>query len=198
MQLACRVLVKKWIEVPSQRSHLPSLTVILRNYCSKKLAGSFRVTLKDFWIVQIGQDSCYRSLYVIECSLINLLPELGHTLVPLLWLLWSDHTLPIRWEWQAIIPSCPAVTIVFYHAMEVSCYHSFLAVKLQLCLGLVTLGLGWEFRFSVPISGTPIGSGIPIPFLIPKIPVGKFFSNSAVEKLRNWNSNSKIRNSEKK
>jgi hypothetical protein len=32
--------------------------------------------------------------------------------------------------------------------------------------------LGWEFQFLVPISGAPIGSGIPIPFLIPKIPVG--------------------------
>jgi hypothetical protein len=49
----------------------------------------------------------------------------------------------------------------------------------------------------VPISGTPIGSRIPIPFLIPKIPVGIFFSNSAVEKLRNRNSDSEIRNSEK-
>jgi hypothetical protein len=58
-------------------------------------------------------------------------------------------------------------------------------------------GLGWEFQFLVPISGTPIGSGIPIPFLIPKIPVGFFFSNSAVEKSRNWNSDSKIWNSEK-
>jgi hypothetical protein len=29
---------------------------------------------------------------VIECSLIDLIPELGHTLVPLIWLLWSDHT----------------------------------------------------------------------------------------------------------
>jgi hypothetical protein len=38
-----------------------------------------------------------------------------------------------------------------------------------------TKHLGWEFRFSVPISGTPIVSGIPIPFLIPKIPVGFFF-----------------------
>ena len=35
--------------------------------------------------------------------------------------------------------------------------------------------LGWEFRFLVPISGTPIGSGIPIPFSIPKISVGIFF-----------------------
>jgi hypothetical protein len=35
--------------------------------------------------------------------------------------------------------------------------------------------LGWEFQFSVPISGTPIGSGIPIPFLIPNILVGIFF-----------------------
>jgi hypothetical protein len=58
--------------------------------------------------------------------------------------------------------------------------------------------LGWEFQFSVPISGTPIGSGIPIPFSIPKIPVGNFFTNSAVEKSKNQNSDSKIRNSEKK
>jgi hypothetical protein len=35
--------------------------------------------------------------------------------------------------------------------------------------------LGWEFQFLVMISGTPIGSGIPIPFLIPEIPVGFFF-----------------------
>jgi hypothetical protein len=57
--------------------------------------------------------------------------------------------------------------------------------------------LGWEFQFLVPISGTPIRSGVPIPFLIPKIPVGKFFSNSAVEKLRNWNFDSEIWNSKK-
>ncbi len=50
----------------------------------------------------------------------------------------------------------------------------------------------------VPISGTPIGSGISIPFSIPKIPVRFFFSNSAVEKSRNWNSDSKICNSKKK
>jgi hypothetical protein len=35
--------------------------------------------------------------------------------------------------------------------------------------------LGWEFLFLVPISRTPIGGGIPIPFTIPKIPVGFFF-----------------------
>ncbi len=57
--------------------------------------------------------------------------------------------------------------------------------------------LGWVFQFSVPISGTPIGSGIPFPFSIPKIPVGIFFSNSAVEKSKNWNSDSEILKSEK-
>ncbi len=56
----------------------------------------------------------------------------------------------------------------------------------------VVLQLGWEFQFLVPISGTPIRSGIPILFLIPKIPVGVFFSNSAVEKSRNWNFDSEI------
>jgi hypothetical protein len=29
---------------------------------------------------------------MIECSLIDLIPELEHTLAPLIWLLWSDHT----------------------------------------------------------------------------------------------------------
>ncbi len=46
-----------------------------------------------------------------------------------------------RWQWQAIILSSPVVTVVFYHAMEVSCYHFFWEVELQLCLCLVTLGL---------------------------------------------------------
>ncbi len=36
--------------------------------------------------------------------------------------------------------------------------------------------LGWEVQFSVPISGTPIASGILILYLIPKILVGFFFS----------------------
>jgi hypothetical protein len=44
-------------------------------------------------------------------------------------------------------------------------------------------GLGWEFQFLVPISGTPIISRIPIPFLVPKIPVG-FFFNSNVWRVR--------------
>ncbi len=29
---------------------------------------------------------------MIECSLIDLIPEVGKTLVPLIWLLWSDYT----------------------------------------------------------------------------------------------------------
>jgi hypothetical protein len=61
----------------------------------------------------------------------------------------------------------------------------------------VIKGLGWEFQFLVPISGTPSGSGILILFLIPKILVGIFFMNSAVEKSRNRNFISKIWNSEK-
>jgi hypothetical protein len=136
------VLVMTWID-PRQRSHQSSLTVIQSSYCSKLLARSISVTLKAFWIVWIGKDSCYSSLYMIECSLIDLVPELGHPLVPLFWLLWSesDHTLSTRWKWWAIIPSCPAVMrILFYHAMETSCYHSFWTVKSWLCLRFVTLG----------------------------------------------------------
>jgi hypothetical protein len=51
-----------------------------------------------------------------------------------------------------------------------------------------TVKLGWEFRFLVPISGTPIVSGIPILFLIPKIPVGFFFEILMSGESENWNS----------
>jgi hypothetical protein len=44
--------------------------------------------------------------------------------------------------------------------------------------------LGWESRFLVPISGTPIVSRILISFLIPKILVGFFFGNSNVWRVR--------------
>ncbi len=46
-----------------------------------------------------------------------------------------------RWEWQAIIPSSPVVTIVFYHATEVSCYHSFWAVNCNYVYALLLWGL---------------------------------------------------------
>ncbi len=42
-------------------------------------------------------------------------------------------------------------------------------------VSMFILGLGWEFQFLVPISGTPIISRILIPFSIPKIPVGFLF-----------------------
>jgi len=115
----------------------PQLTVTPSSYYSKLIAGSICVTLKDFWIVWVGQDSCYSSLYVIECSLIDHIPEVGHLTVPLIWLLGQPH---LRWEWWAIIPSSQLVMIVFYHVMEVSCYHSFWAVTSRLCLCLVALG----------------------------------------------------------
>jgi hypothetical protein len=44
--------------------------------------------------------------------------------------------------------------------------------------------LGWKLQFLVPISGIPIVSGIPIPFLTPKILVGKYFLNSDVWRVR--------------
>ncbi len=40
----------------------------------------------------------------------------------------------------------------------------------------------------VPISGTPIGGGIPIPFMITKIPVGFFFEIPISGESENWNS----------
>ncbi len=49
----------------------------------------------------------------------------------------------------------------------------YMSMAIQVGLG----NLGWEFQFLVPISGTPIVSGIPIQFSIQKIPVGTFFEN---------------------
>jgi hypothetical protein len=46
-----------------------------------------------------------------------------------------------RWEWWAIIPSSPVVTIVFYHAMEVSCYHSFGWLNCNYVYALLLWGL---------------------------------------------------------
>ncbi len=74
---------------------------------------------------------------MIEWSLTDRITDVGKFLVPFIWLLGQPH---LRWEWCAIIPSCPFVTIVFYHVMEVSCYHSFWVVTSRLCLCLVTLG----------------------------------------------------------
>ncbi len=115
-----------------------SVDSLLSSYYSKLIAGSICLTLKDFWIVWVGQDSCYRSLYVIECSLIDRIPEVRHLMVPLIWLLGQPH---FRWEWWALILSSPLVTIVFYHVMEVSCYHSFWAVTSRLYLHLLLWGL---------------------------------------------------------
>jgi hypothetical protein len=75
---------------------------------------------------------------VIECFLIDLIREVGRTMVPfdLVTLVWPHS----RWKWQAIIFSSLVATTLFYQAMEVSCYHSFWAVKSRLCLHLLTLG----------------------------------------------------------
>ncbi len=58
-----------------------------------------------------------------------------------------------RWEWQAIIPSSPVVTIVFYHAMEVSCYHFVLVVKRDYVYALLlwSLLLVSASRYSVEV-----------------------------------------------
>ncbi len=48
--------------------------------------------------------------------------------------------------------------------------------------------LGWEFQFSVPISGTPIGSGIPILFSIPRFRLESFFEIPMSGESENWNS----------
>ncbi len=62
---------------------------------------------------------------MIECSLIDLIPDIGHTVVPSNWLLCLT-TLEVRVVSDH--PSSPMVEVVFYHVLEVSCYHSFWAV----------------------------------------------------------------------
>jgi hypothetical protein len=75
---------------------------------------------------------------MIECSLINLIPDIGCTVVPLNWFSFGLTTLEVRVVSNH--PSSPVVTVVFYHVLEVFCYHSFWAVKSRLCLRLFTLG----------------------------------------------------------
>ncbi len=74
---------------------------------------------------------------MIEWSLIDLIPDTGHIVVLLIGY-FGLTTLEVRVVSHH--PSSPVVTVVFYHVLEVSCYHSFWAVKLRLCLRLVTLG----------------------------------------------------------
>ncbi len=64
---------------------------------------------------------------------------------------------------------------------------SFVILILTKFLGMIfqiSAHLGWEFRCLVPISGTPIISGILILFPIPKIPIWYYFWNSDVWRVR--------------
>jgi hypothetical protein len=83
-----------------------------------------------------------------------------------------------------------------FHFVEIAGNEKFAWIADQ--VASLPTNLGWEFGFLVPISGTPIGSGILDLFPIPKIPVRKVLTNSIVEKSINRNSESEIRNSEKK
>ncbi len=88
------------------------------------------------------------------------------------------------WRVIARAPWWPMTSTLFPSLSSKSASYPWLIPRLASTVSScssTSTGLGWKFRFLVPISGTPIGSGIPIPFLILKIPVGIFFSNSAVE-----------------
>ncbi len=63
---------------------------------------------------------------MIECSLIDLIPDIGNTVVPLN-CYFGLTTLEVRL--MSNHPSSPVIMVVFYHVLEVSCYHSFWAVK---------------------------------------------------------------------
>jgi hypothetical protein len=70
--------------------------------------------------------------------------------------------------------SLPSPPLLQYHSLESKSINFILACP-QADLDVDVWMLGWEFQFLVPISGTPIGGGIPIPFTIPKILVGIIF-----------------------
>ncbi len=77
---------------------------------------------------------------MIECALIDLVLELGHTLVPFnLVTVVLPHSLN-EVSMVSNHSTLPSGHDSFLHALAVSCYHSFWAVKLQICLCLVTLG----------------------------------------------------------
>ncbi len=63
------------------------------------------------------------------------------------------------------------VLAVVVHCKCFVVYEAFFTSYLPVSLYLAWLGI----PILCSISGTPIGSGIPIPFLILKIPVGFFF-----------------------
>ncbi len=73
-------------------------------------------------------------------------------MAPLIWLFGQPH---LRWEWWAVIPSSPMVTIVFYHIMEVSCYQFFIFGRLNCDYGCALLLWGLllvsTFRYSVEV-----------------------------------------------
>ncbi len=66
---------------------------------------------------------------MIECSLIDLIPNIGHPGVPLNGYL-GLTTLEVRVVSKH--PSSPVVTVMIYHVLKVSCYHSFWAVKIAI------------------------------------------------------------------
>ncbi len=63
---------------------------------------------------------------MIECSLIDYIPDIGNTVVPLIGY-FGLTTLEVRVVSNHT--SSPVVRVVFYHVLEVSCYHSFWVVK---------------------------------------------------------------------
>ncbi len=66
---------------------------------------------------------------MIECSWIDLIPDIGHPGVPLNGYL-GLTTLEVRVVSEH--PSSSVVTVTIYHVLEVSCYHSFWAVKIAI------------------------------------------------------------------
>ncbi len=73
-----------------------------------------------------------------------------------------------------------------FAAGKMICYHFKSRQAICVLVQNDWVNIGWEFQFLVPISGTPIVSGIPILFWIPKILVKKYILNSNVWRVRKF------------
>ncbi len=88
---------------------------------------------------------------MIECSLIDLIIEIGHTLVPLIWLLWSDHTCGESGKQSSVQPSghdsvLPCHGIVLLSLLFGQLNHNYFYALLLWGLLLIN-----TFRYSVKV-----------------------------------------------
>ncbi len=116
---------------------------MLQVHCWKHLCNSQRL----FQIVRIGQDHLWGSLYVIEISLIDLVPELGHLFGSFCFGYFGLTTL-LHWGESGKQSFCLAQRSHYVCAMSWKCLviTPFGRLNCKYCLHLVTLGFATIIR----------------------------------------------------